>query len=71
MSLSRVVKDSVISRISSLGLVAGLATTMVLPAPAQAPDGRQQRGTGEAPVRARHLLREKIRVRRFRPKRLR
>jgi len=48
MSLSKVVMGSVVSRISSFGLVAGLATTMALPALAQAPEGRQQRGTAEA-----------------------
>jgi carboxypeptidase C (cathepsin A) len=47
MSLSMAFKYSLISRISSVGLVAGLAGTMAL---AQAQEGRQQRGTGDAPA---------------------
>ncbi len=44
MGLSMVFKKPLISRISSIGLVAGLAGTMAL---AQAPEGRQQRAAGE------------------------
>ena len=47
MGLSMVFKYPLISRISSIGLVAGLAGSMAL---AQAPEGRQQRAAGEAPA---------------------
>jgi carboxypeptidase C (cathepsin A) len=42
-------KKSVVSRISRVGIVTGLAAAMVVPAVSQAPEGRQ-RGTGEAPA---------------------
>ena len=65
---SNVLKVSLISGISYVGVLAALAGAAVVPAFSQAQEGRQQRGTGEAPAaRSGTVANRLLSRRRFKP----